>query len=152
MPVMKYTDEQRTEALALYVEHGTAEAARLFGVSPRTIRRWANEEGLAAARDKTLTDAGERLKVRHETMREELRVRFLESALDALDRMTEEHVDYRGKDATRVTWPMAPAREMKDYATTAAICVDKYRLEMGETTDRTGIEVSINGVDIAQLR
>lgn len=151
-----YTDEQRTEALTFYLEHGTAEAARLSEISPRTIRRWANEDGLAAARDKNLSDAGEHLKIQHETMREELRVRFLETALDALDRMTEEHVDYRGKDAKRVTWPMAPAREMKDYATTAAIMVDKYRLEMGESTDRTehtgGFEVTINGVDVASLR
>jgi len=135
LPV-KYTDEQRAEALGLYVDHGAAQAGRMCDIPPRTIRYWANQHALAAARDKNLQDAGVRLVQQHATMREELKVRLLESALDAVDRMTAEHSDYRGKDATRVTWDVAPARDMKDYATTAGILIDKYRLEMGEATGR----------------
>src|SRR5215471_16334098 len=36
------TDEQREEALRLYVEHGPAEAARRTGWRAATIRQWAH--------------------------------------------------------------------------------------------------------------
>ena len=42
---MLYTDEQRAEAVDLYVKHGAAEAARLSGISNRSIRGWAKAAG-----------------------------------------------------------------------------------------------------------
>ena len=77
------------------------------------------------------------LALRHNQLREELRVRLLEKALDALDRMDERHIDYKGNNALEVSWEVAPSGAFKDYATGAAILIDKYRLEMGETTSRT---------------
>jgi hypothetical protein len=41
-----YTPDQRDEAVRLWQEHGTAEAARRTGISGRTIVRWASEAGL----------------------------------------------------------------------------------------------------------
>ena len=151
-----YTDEQRAEALTLYVEHGAAQAGRMLFIPPRTIRYWANQHAIAAARDKNLQDGSVRLQAQHDEMRQELRVRLLESALFAIDQMTAEHTDYRGKDATPVTWDVAPARDMQSYAMTVGIMLDKYRLEMGESTDRTehtgDLAVTINGVDVATLK
>ena len=133
---MRYTDEQRAEAIALYIEHGAAEAGRRTNIPARTIRRWAADQQLTAVKDKTLQEATAHLQVLQDKMRAELRIRLLETALDALDRTTQEHVDYRGKDAKPVTWEIAPSGDMKNYATTAAIMLDKFRLEMGESTGR----------------
>ena len=152
----RYTDEQRAEALALYIDHGAAQTSRQLDIPARTIRRWANDAGLAAARDKTLTEATAKLQANAERMRAEVRVRLMEIVLDAFDRMTQEHVDYRGKDAVRVTWEQAPSGDMKNYMTTAAIALDKYRLEMGESTDRVeqagSLSISVNGVDPADVK
>lgn len=136
---MAYTDQQRGEALTAYLDYGAAEASRQIGIPARTIRRWANDAELTAARSQKLEEAHAALAIRHAEMREELRVRLLEKALDALDRMDETHVDYRGKDARRIEWPVAPSGAFKDYATGAAILIDKYRLEMGEHTARAEV-------------
>lgn len=46
---MKYTPQQRTEAVNAYTTHGTAEASRRTGIPPRTIRTWAKQAGATAA-------------------------------------------------------------------------------------------------------
>ena len=78
---MPYTDEQRAEAVALYVEVGAAEAARLSGVSPRSIRGWAKATGVAAARDKNLIDGADRLALQQKADRAELRSALIGKAL-----------------------------------------------------------------------
>jgi transposase-like protein len=45
-PSRRYTDEERTKALDLYLEHGPAEAGRRTGISARTIATWARRAGL----------------------------------------------------------------------------------------------------------
>ena len=133
---MKYTDEQRQQALDLYVDVGSAEASRRLDIPARTIRHWATQADLAQARGQKTEAARAMLAIRHAEMREELRARLLEKALDALDRMDQIHYDYKGKDAKKVEYEVAPSGAFKDYATGAAILIDKYRLEMGETTSR----------------
>lgn len=44
-----YTDAQRQEALALYREHGPAEASRRTGIPGATIRSWAHRSGEEAS-------------------------------------------------------------------------------------------------------
>jgi hypothetical protein len=44
--VTPYPQEVKDEALRLYREVGTAEAARRTGVSPRQVRHWAKQAGL----------------------------------------------------------------------------------------------------------
>ncbi len=132
---MSYTDKQKTEAVALYVEVGAAEAARQTGAGARTIRRWADEAGMAAARDKNLTDAAERLTRQSTAQRAEIRVDLLDRIADVLKRMDEPHIDFRGKDATQVEWPTATSGDVKNYAVSFGILLDKYRLEMGEATE-----------------
>lgn len=48
MQRQRYTDEQKTEALRLMVEHGKAEAARRTGIAIGTIGSWATRAGLSA--------------------------------------------------------------------------------------------------------
>lgn len=57
---MRYTDEQRQQAVDLYTEHGTAEASRRTGIPRRTIRRWANQAGAVAAANTKETEAATR--------------------------------------------------------------------------------------------
>lgn len=44
----RYTDEQKAEALALYAEHGAAEAARRTGITGHSIRSWARRKGITS--------------------------------------------------------------------------------------------------------
>lgn len=138
----QYSAEQKAQALALYLEVGASETSRRLNIPPRTVRYWANQADLATARTQNLEDASAMLAVTHHRMREEFRLRLMEKALDALDRMDQEHVDFRGKDATKVTWEVAPSGAFKDYATAAAILDDKYRLEMGESTSRVESKIT----------
>lgn len=72
-------------------------------------------------------------------LRAAVRQKFLEVAMDALDRVHLPHVDFVGQDADRVVYPEAPARDWLSYMRTAALGLDKYRLEVGESTDRTEV-------------
>jgi transposase-like protein len=45
-----YTAKQREEALALYVEHGPAEASRRCGIPSTTIRQWGKRSGKTSPR------------------------------------------------------------------------------------------------------
>jgi transposase-like protein len=45
-----YTDAERNEALALYLEVGAAEAARRLGFAAGTIRQWAHRAGMTDTR------------------------------------------------------------------------------------------------------
>jgi transposase-like protein len=78
---MPYTNQQKAEAVDSYVEHGAAEAARLTGISSRSIRGWARAAGVAAARDKNLIDASDRLALQQHADRAELRSVLIGKAL-----------------------------------------------------------------------
>ena len=45
-----YTPEQKAEALALYVEHGPAEASRRCDIPAATIRQWGKRAGKTSPR------------------------------------------------------------------------------------------------------
>lgn len=133
-----YTTEEKANALNLYVTVGLAEAWRTTGIPKPTIASWARRAGLphtdATAKTREATEAAA---ARAETLRAELRVKLLEKASDLLDRMDAEHIDFKGKDADTVTYPIAPASAVQNYATSVGILIDKYRLEVGEATTRS---------------
>ena len=132
-----YTEDEKRDALLAYVDHGPAEAARQTGISPLTISSWARRAGVHTNAVAKMKEATEALRARQDEMREELRVRMLHKALDLIDRMDAPHVEFKGKDASLVTYPVAPAGAVQNYATSIGILLDKYRLEMGEATGRT---------------
>jgi transposase-like protein len=131
-----YTKADKEKAVALYLEHGAGHAAAQLGCTERTIYRWLGEvnvsrvtdEKRAAERDETLT--------RHQAKRSAIREQMLDAALDLLARLREPHTDYRGKDVVPVHWEVAPSGDAQRYVTSVGILIDKYRLEMGETTGR----------------
>jgi transposase-like protein len=115
----RYTDAEKQEAVRLYVEVGTAEAARQTGASPRSVNAWAQAAGVTAQAKVEKTEAARQvLASQRAAQRENVRILYLdkiEACLEAIN-------------------PAKP-REAKDLMTTAAIGTDKFRLEMGEATE-----------------
>ena len=137
--------EAKAEALALYVEVGPTEAARRTGIPKGTINRWAKAAGATTEAHSAQTQAAtEAAAARAAQLREDLRVKMLEKAHDALCRMDEPHRDYR--NGGEIVHDRAPSGAMKDYAMTTAILLDKYRLEVGESTSRSEVH-SVSDLD-----
>jgi transposase-like protein len=125
-----WTEVQKDACVAEYVANGAAAAVRMFGCSRQQVNRWARARGVppAVAAAQRAKAAGEGLATKRARIREQL----LEKVLDMLDRMDEEHIDFKGQKAQPVTYPKAPAAACQNYATCVAILIDKFRLEMGE--------------------
>ncbi len=119
---MRYTDEQRAEAVELYQQVGAAAAARQLGMTARSIVGWANKAGVSQVRAEKTQAAREQLARDVAVRREQLRDLILEKALLAAGLIGD-----------------GSARDGKDWATVVGILVDKFRLEMGESTDRREI-------------
>lgn len=135
----KYTDTQRRKAVNLYIEHGTTKASTMSGVPKRTLLRWAKDSDVVArARNKTAEATAELARLNAER-RERIKTQLLAKIEDLLGRMDLPHVDFKGKDADKVTYPVATSGDVKNYAVSVAVLIDKYRLEMGESTSRAEI-------------
>lgn len=118
----QYTDEQRSEAVQLYQEIGTAETSRRLDIPRRTILDWASKaDVIAHVEDEKQRAARER---RWEAKRREMRELLLDRAVDILERM-----DAPGKPG-----------DMRNLAIAVGVLIDKYRLELGEATARTFVE------------
>lgn len=132
-----WSDEDKAAAVALVAEKGLAEAWRQTGIPKPTIVRWCQEAGVERFHPERTRAAVDALQERSRVLRAHLRSELLERSLDLLDRMDEPHVEFKGKDGGQVEYPVAPAAAVQNYATSAAILIDKYRLEMGEATGRS---------------
>jgi hypothetical protein len=134
----EYSADEKATALNIYVSQGLAEAWRITGIPKPTIASWARRAGFphtdAAIKTRQATEAAS---ARADQLRAELRVSLLEKAVDLLERMDSPHIEFKGKDSTEVTYPIAPAGAVQNYATSVGILIDKYRLEVGEATERT---------------
>ncbi len=133
-----YSPDEKAAALVLYAEHGLAETWRRTGIPKPTIASWVTRAGLPHTDSTIKTRAAtEAATERAERIRAELRLALIEKAADLLDRMDAPHVEFKGKDADQVEYPIAPAGAVQNYATSVGILIDKYRLEMGEPTSRS---------------
>ncbi|MDK1039803.1 MAG: transposase, partial [Actinomycetota bacterium] len=89
-----YTDTQKMKAVDLYVEVGTAEAARRTGVTTRTITTWAKSTGVTSAeRAKKVEHTNEARDIANTERRLRIREKVLAKIEDMLDRMDEPLVD-----------------------------------------------------------
>lgn len=143
----EYSMEERAVALAIYVEKGVAEAWRQTGIPKPTIASWARRGRVHTNAPVKTQAATAQLQANAAKLRAELRLRLLEKAADLLDRMDAEHIDFKGKDAGEVVYPIAPAGAVQNYATSVGILIEKFRLEMGEVTDRTEALSITDGLD-----
>jgi transposase-like protein len=134
---MKYDTATKQQTVTLYREHGTAETSRRTGIEPRTIRLWAKNAGATAERQNERRDTIDGLQVENERRRAEFHHELFAKCVDLLRRMDQPHIDFRGKDARMVTYPIASSQDVKNYALAVGILLDKARLEEGKTTGRT---------------
>lgn len=132
-----YSAAEREHAIALVAEHGLAHAWRESGIPKPTLVRWCKEAGVERFHPEQTRAALDVLQSRAAMTRETLRLMLLEKAVDLMERIDEPHVEFKGKDGAAVEYPMAPASAVQNYATSVAIFLDKYRLEVGESTGRT---------------
>lgn len=134
--------ETRARALELWQSEGMSAAHAETGVPKGTISHWVAKAGLSGQSngvERTANATEQRLANQH-AKRVELQTLLLDKALDMLKRMDAPCIDFKGRDAVEVQYPTAPSGACQQYATAAAICLDKFRLEVGEVTDRHGID------------
>lgn len=122
-----HTPEELDRALAIYREHGAAEASRQSGIKETTIRSAASRKGIAAQRNDNTKAAVEASRLQWEERRTALVHKIGEAAEKAL-----EHVNAELDDGK--------LRNAKDAATTMAILVDKAQVLSGGATARFGTD------------
>lgn len=146
----EYSEEEKAAALALYQSVGLADAWRQTGIPKPTIASWARRGGLphtdAASTTREATIAAS---ARADQLRAELRLGLLEHAVDLLQRIDSPHVEFKNsaKEIREVVYPLPPAAAVQNYATSVAILIDKYRLEVGEATTRSESRALIDTPD-----
>lgn len=135
----KYSDDLKARALELYAEHGPAEAHRMLRddgheIPKGTLFGWAHRDGVHGGDSSQTKAATEKARARMESKRIAIAEWLLDQASELLDRMDEEQIDFRGKDADKVVFPRANAKDVQSLAIAAAVCIDKSQLLAGEAT------------------
>jgi len=119
-----YAPEQKEQALALYVEHGPADASRRCGIPSATIRSWAKRAHKSSPRAEHAVAGAQAARLSWAQRRAEVALRSGEAAAELIEKMRQ-----------------APKpREAADWARAFAIAVDKAQLLDGGATGR--VEVS----------
>jgi transposase-like protein len=126
LTLMVYTDEQKAEAVRLYVEVGASAAAREIGCSRDTVYEWLALYPTSVGDEKEKERREARVLAR-EAKREAAR----DAMLDAW---------FAGAvTAAGIASDPKQARAYQSLSIGAATFQDKFRLEMGEHTDRTQV-------------
>jgi hypothetical protein len=150
-PRRRYTKAEREAALVLFVDEGPTAAAKKTKIPANTIKSWAKREGLSAPASEATAAATAAAAARAEQRRTELRHDLIEKAAEILTRMSQPHEELKvvslgrehGSEVQHVQVDLPPASAVRDYAVTVGILIDKYRLEMGEDTDRRHITTDV---------
>lgn len=138
-----WDDEVKQAALLLLADGSKTfyEVRDETGVPVGTLHRWATEAGLERSDDKTEAAASRR-RLRLSVKREAIAEEFLDRVEDLMGRMDLPHVVGYTKDEGPIVLPMGASADCKNYATAAAILLDKFRLEMGEHTESRRTETT----------
>lgn len=126
MAERKYTDTQRDDALALYVEHGACEAARRTGIPQKTISSWAARAGVQSDAPAKTADATAAAAMKWAQRRVDL--------ADELGRVSAVLAAAAEAAAQR-----DDGRSAQAFMTGAAIGVDKAELLTGRATSRAAV-------------
>jgi len=144
----RYTEQQRAEALALFVEHGPAEASKRTGIPGGTIASWGNRAGIASEAPERIRPAQEQRQATIAARKATLAERMLtkaEAILGQLDaNLTEKHVKVVScgsnlgseVEIVEVTYDRPPTGDQKRIVDAVAVLVDKIQLLTGEATSR----------------
>ncbi len=142
-----YKNQQKLEAVRIYESEGPSEASRQTGIAKATIGTWAKEAGVRTFAPQKTAEATEMRRGQNALRREDVKHRLLEKALTALERMDEPVTAHVGQEGKEVTYDKPTASDFRHYAISAAILIDKLRLEGGETTARPEV---LNTTDFDQ--
>lgn len=118
---MVYTDEQKAEAVRLYLEVGAVEAAKTVGCTSRSIYLWLGD--FTDLKDEKREQARQETAARHQAKREALREAILDAA-------------FAGALAAQ---NIGDPKAYQALSIGVGTFLDKYRLEQGETTGRTEV-------------
>lgn len=132
----QFSEEDKARARAIYEERGPTAAAEALDTSKGTIGRWAKDGGWRTVRNERTRAATEARMADRELRREELRIKLLERAHVALDRMQVPHVEFVGRAGDRQEIDFPTAGAFRDYAAATKDLVNTFRLEIGEATSR----------------
>lgn len=127
-----YSEQEKAGALALLEDLSLTfyEVRDMTGISVGTLCRWAEAAGLKRSDEKTRA-ASERRKTRLAAKREAL----AEKMLDVADEFVDHAKDIAaGVVEVRDGVFVSGGRDARELMTAAAIALDKFRLEMGEST------------------
>ena len=132
-----YSDQQKSDALASYVELGPREVSRQTGITASTITRWAQAAGLRTLRAEKATAAAAVMRAEGEASRARVSTRLLEEIHETFDRLREAQTAFVGQSGKRVEYPKPPAPDHFALVKSIGTLLDKLRLEEGQVTDRT---------------
>jgi transposase-like protein len=133
----EYTEEFRTEALALYQQVGASEAARRLHMPAPTLTSWARRAGVQSDAGPTTRAAIEQAKLTNEQRRERIITKLYEQAERLIDRMHEPQTDYKGQQAREVRFDEAQADAVKNLGAAVKDLLDRAELLSGQATSRT---------------
>lgn len=136
MEPVQYTAERQAEAVTLYFDQGAAKALETIGCGRSTLYRWIGDE-LSRDTKKAEADAKDAT-LRQSALRQHLRERLITVAVRQLDRVLDPYPVATAFGGV-VELPEPPAGEVQKLMVAVGIALDKYRLEMGEHTDRTQV-------------
>lgn len=148
-----YTDTQKTDAVAIYLEHGLAEAHRRTGIPKNNLQRWAKAQGVdlasigERASEKTAAATATRLEAmadRRATLASDLMddVQRIRAQLFAPCVERKAMVVSLGKEqgseveVVDIEHTRPPFGDQQRIMTTLAIAVDKIQILTGEATER----------------
>jgi transposase-like protein len=134
----RYTEQQKTEALNLYREHGPHEAARRTNIPVTTISAWAYRSGTRTDAPQRTRAAVEAAKANADARRQQLRQEILDSAIEAAQRIREPYKTHVGQQGKEVILTRPPADMVRNLMTAAAIGWDKETVAAGGVSDRKG--------------
>lgn len=151
MPATKTTPEQKAEALAIYAEHGPAEASRRTGIRAGTIAIWAKRAGVTATRRETIVAAVETARLTLAQQRAELAADLLSDARKLRASIWSPMMAFHWGSTSERDHSVVTTRtefmeheigqptpnDQKNLLLAAAIAIDKSNLLAGEATSRT---------------
>jgi transposase-like protein len=137
----RYTEAEKADAVALYLDHGPTIASDQTGIPSTTISSWAQRSGLASQRSEKLNAGVKASKLAWEERRTtlahemgqvaELALERCHSALTG-DSLVIDAVNAKGEHYDRIPNPS----DAKNLALTMAILADKAQLLTGSATSR----------------
>lgn len=145
MPAARHDPQLKTQALAIYIEEGVAEATRQTGVNANTIKSWAKREGLQPMHQQTNSERTRAAVERRKRSLEERRAVLVEK----LGELAELGVDWTTQALTDLD---AESVNIRDAIGAFTRAIHDLQLLSGGATSRGEHRDLTNQDDVQRLR